>query len=259
MLAVEGGVATEVGGFATRRVCCQPDWLAAPLCAVVVSDDPGLGELLSVSHPEHPLQRVCAELEDPHGATAVWPCAYLAAERIFALRSSGSLAEGFSMAEVGCGAGLPSLAALELGAGSVSALDREALPLAFLEAAVPLRHVAKLRTTVADLCREDCSALLRSADVVVAADLLYEERVATRLAELLVPCVPQTELIIVDPRRRGREAFLAEFNRTLRLRGLGKRAFFEDAELPAWAPSFLDPFDGSSQKLSVGLLRLEPL
>ena len=85
--------------------------------------------------------------------------------------------------------------------------------------------------------------LLDEVDCVVAADLLYEEDVSSALGQLLGDWVSQKDannalyhLVVVDPSRRSRDAFLQAFRDAS-----GKDAFFEEVHVDSE-----DVFDGSS-------------
>ncbi|MDX6481345.1 MAG: hypothetical protein QOG85_1855 [Gaiellaceae bacterium] len=112
------------------------------------------------------------------------------------------------MLELGCGLGLPSLAAA-LGGADVLATD-------WAEDAIELlrenaeRNGAALR--VERVRWSEPEPLLRAApwDVVLGADLLYEERNADQLAALL----PRLggEVLLAEPGRPYAKEFLARFH-----------------------------------------------
>ena len=112
------------------------------------------------------------------------------------------------MLELGCGLGLPSLAAARRGA-DVLATDwaEDAIELLRRNAArndVAV-HVARVRWS-------EPEPLLRAApwDLVLGADLLYEERNAEQLAALL----PRLggEMLLAEPGRPHAKDFLARFH-----------------------------------------------
>lgn len=114
--------------------------------------------------------------------------------------------------ELGCGLGLPSLAAARRGA-EVTATDwaEDALALLRRNAA---RNGVSLRVVP---LRWDTPAALSGAtfDLVLAADVLYEERNTGPLLELLDATVtPTGEAIVADPGRRHAAGFLDEAARS---------------------------------------------
>jgi predicted nicotinamide N-methyase len=116
--------------------------------------------------------------------------------------------EGKRVVEVGAGLGLPSLAAALCGA-DVLATDWADDAVALLKANAK-RNSIRLR--VKRVRWDEPEPLLRGApwDVVLGADLLYEQRNATQLLELL----PQLggDLILADPGRPFAKAFLAHWD-----------------------------------------------
>lgn len=102
-------------GIESKRIIFSPPWCATPLFTYAVDDAPG--EYLSTAHVDHPLSRVYSELQDPFGALGIWPSSAVACEVLHQLRNSGVLSPGFSMLELGAGAGAPSLTAIGLNAG----------------------------------------------------------------------------------------------------------------------------------------------
>jgi predicted nicotinamide N-methyase len=115
---------------------------------------------------------------------------------------------GRRVLELGAGLGLPSLAAA-LGGAKVLATDWADDAIALLRANAK-RNSIRLR--VKRVRWDKPEPILREApwQLVLGADLLYEERNATQLLELL----PQlgNEILIADPGRPFAKAFLAEWN-----------------------------------------------
>ena len=132
----------------------------------------------------------------------LWPSAVVLA-RIAA--SSGCA--GRRVLELGCGLGLPSIAAALAGA-DVLATDWSPHAVAFA-AANASRNGATLRTA---LCSwKEPAALLAEApwDLVLAADVLYEQRNVVQLLDLLPRLVDGSgEIWIADPGRRPAEGLL---------------------------------------------------
>ena len=139
----------------------------------------------------------------------VWPSAVALARAL----AREDLA-GLRAVELGCGVGLPTIAALDRGA-QVLATDHNEAALAFAV------HNAR-----EELGREPGTALLDwfspqldglgPFDLVFAADVLYERRNAPALADLVPRLLaPGGEAIFADPRRPPASSFLE----TMRARG----------------------------------------
>jgi predicted nicotinamide N-methyase len=113
---------------------------------------------------------------------------------------------GLRVLELGCGLGLPSLAAARAGA-AVLATDRCAEPLALLERNARLNGL-ELETAEVDWRRH--AVLLERApfDLVLAGDVLYERPAVAELLELLPRLGP--EAWIADPGRPATGAFLEQ-------------------------------------------------
>ncbi len=112
---------------------------------------------------------------------------------------------GRRVLEVGCGLGLPSLAAALAGA-DVIATDwaREALCLATRNAEA---NRLRIETALVDW-RAPTSPNLSAFDVVLAADVLYEERNAVPLLGLLTAATAdEGTVLIADPGRRHSTVF----------------------------------------------------
>ncbi len=106
--------------------------------------------------------------------------------------------------ELGCGLGLPSLAAARGGA-EVVAVDWSADAVALLERNAG-RNVVRLRAVTADWRDSDAVAALGPFDLVVAADVLYEARNAGPILALLAAL--DAPAVIADPGRRHASCFL---------------------------------------------------
>ncbi|GAA1869121.1 hypothetical protein GCM10009836_57110 [Pseudonocardia ailaonensis] len=137
-----------------------------------------------------PFDEVGDELLPPHWAQ-LWPSG------IELARAAEGIAPGTRVLEIGCGLGLPSLAAARAGA-DVLATD--------------------LSTTAVDLVRRSASGTLRAVahswtevagrvDLVLGADLLYGHRNVVELLEVLPRLAPQVWL--TDPGRPLAPEFLA--------------------------------------------------
>jgi predicted nicotinamide N-methyase len=126
----------------------------------------------------------------------LWPSALVLAERLSARPLAGARA-----VELGCGVGLPAIVAALAGA-EVLATDWYPEALSFTRANAAAAR-ARVDTMAVDW-REPPSALLARppADLVIGADLLYEERNGAALAELIPRLlIPSGEALIADPRR----------------------------------------------------------
>lgn len=137
----------------------------------------------------------------------LWPSG-----RALARHVAGLDLEGRTVLELGCGLGLPSLAAARRGA-DVTATDWAEDALALLR-----RNAARNGVSLRLLpLRWDTPAALSGAtfDLVLAADVLYEARNARPLLELLDATVALAgEAIVADPGRRHAAGFLDEAARS---------------------------------------------
>jgi predicted nicotinamide N-methyase len=137
----------------------------------------------------------------------LWPSGVALARRVAARALRGA-----RVLELGCGLGLPSLAAA-LAGGRVLATDwsPQAIELLRDNAA---RNDAELELEVVDWQRP--APLLERApwDLVLGADLLYERRNVAPLLELVPELLGERgELWLADPGRAPADDFLAEFER----------------------------------------------
>ena len=126
----------------------------------------------------------------------LWPSAHVLAAEL-----AGRDLRGRSVVELGCGVGLPSVVAA-LGGADVLATDWYGEALGFV-AANAAAAGARVATLLVDWSAPPPALLARPpADLVVGADVLYEERNGPALAAL-VPRIlaPGGELLVADPRR----------------------------------------------------------
>jgi predicted nicotinamide N-methyase len=130
----------------------------------------------------------------------LWPSA-LALARVVAARAL----HGARTLELGCGLGLPSLAAA-LAGGRVLATDWSPQAIELLEENAE-RNGAVLETALVDWARPDAIVERAPWDLVLAADVLYERRNVPLLLDLL----PRlgAEVWLADPGRAPAEQFLA--------------------------------------------------
>jgi predicted nicotinamide N-methyase len=132
----------------------------------------------------------------------LWPSGVALARRL-----AGRSLRGARVLELGCGLGLPSLAAA-LAGGRVLATDWSPQAIALLEDNAA-RNGAALETARVDWARPEAVVERAPWDLVLAADVLYERRnVAPLLA--LVPRLlgARGELWLADPGRAPLEDFL---------------------------------------------------
>jgi predicted nicotinamide N-methyase len=119
--------------------------------------------------------------------------------------------DGVRLVELGCGLGLPSLAAARGGA-DVLAVDAEDEALALLERNARANGVV-LQTLQADWAEPQQLLERAPFDLAIAADVLYEDRAPAQLAGLL-PRLAQ-RVLIADPGRPGAAELLERAELTL--------------------------------------------
>jgi len=131
----------------------------------------------------------------------LWPSG-VALARAIATRSL----KGATVLELGCGLGLPSLAAA-LAGGRVLATDWSTAAIELLTTNAE-RNGATLETAVISWAAPDAVLERAPFDLVLASDVLYERRNLPVLAELL-PRLGR-EVLLADPGRAALEDFLAQ-------------------------------------------------
>lgn len=142
----------------------------------------------------------------------LWPSAVALARHV----SKENLA-GERIVEIGCGVGLPSVAALASGA-EVTATDhyQPALDFVRYNAWANLGHSLKPRTRLLDWHTPETEGLEEAFDFVLAADVLYEGRNIPALMALIPTILAAGgEVLLADPRRKNAPTFLEE----MRLKG----------------------------------------
>jgi predicted nicotinamide N-methyase len=133
----------------------------------------------------------------------LWPSGVALARRL-ARRSL----RGARVLELGCGLGLPSLAAA-LAGGRVLATDWSPQAIALLEDNAA-RNGAVLETALVDWARPALVVERAPWDLVLAADVLYERRNVAPLLDLLPRLLGERgELWLADPGRAPLEDFMA--------------------------------------------------
>jgi predicted nicotinamide N-methyase len=143
----------------------------------------------------------------------LWPSSYALADRV-ASEDGGAGGSTLRLLELGCGLGLVTIAALTAGF-DVLATDYYADALMFTRAnawrAVGIDPAVRL------VDWRDLPADLGTFDRVVGADVLYEQRYATIVADTIARTLARSGMaIIADPRRTA----LPEFLRECEARGL---------------------------------------
>lgn len=138
----------------------------------------------------------------PYWAT-LWPVSVYLAEKILTL----PWPPGLTALEVGCGLGLPGVAALLAGLDlTFSDYDRSALR--FVAESARLNGYAKVKTVVADWR----TLPEKPYDLVLASDLIYERRNVEPLVRFLASAVaPAGQALVADQNR----AFAPEFESKL--------------------------------------------
>jgi predicted nicotinamide N-methyase len=118
--------------------------------------------------------------------------------------------------ELGAGLGVPSLVAAARRAG-VTAVDWAA------DAVELLRENAARNSLALDARRTDWRAFEGAYDLVLAADVLYEERNVEPLLELLPQLAP--EVLLAEPGRPHAAAFLERAHERWRVDEAGERVY----------------------------------
>jgi len=157
---------------------------------------------------------------DPYGAV-LWPAASSISNYLLNNCTSSSKMEdrppldGISILELGTGTGLVSLAASRGGACRVIATDYEQLPLDLLDYAQKTLNngITSIETAYLDLC--DSRTSLPPADIVVAADIMYEPKTGRAMAQRSYEALQRGSRVLVgdSPGRAGRPDFLEELDR----------------------------------------------
>jgi len=130
----------------------------------------------------------------------LWPSAVALARRLHEEDLTGK-----KTIELGCGVGLPSVVALERGA-EVLATDHYEAALDFVRHNARINGSREPRTALLDWhAPED---MIETFDLVLAADVLYEQRNAEALSKLIPRLLsPGGEALIADPGRRWEPLF----------------------------------------------------
>lgn len=162
--------------------------------------------------------------EDPYGSV-LWPAASAVAHHISHdsfLKNGSDQQQKPTLLELGTGTGLVALAASASNKyASILATDYETVPLKLLDAAYQLNQNDRIPTTTTtpvvtslfDIC--NLSVPLPSADIVCAADILYEKKTGVALAKRTIEALERGSRVVIgcSPGRPGRPAFLKELQR----------------------------------------------
>lgn len=134
----------------------------------------------------------------------LWPSALGLTQ--FLLKEQGIQA-GQKVLELGCGLGLPGIAAGKLG-GVVTLSDYLEPALAFARSNWQLNHTEAIATTLLDWRQPDPAL---AADWVLASDITYEARNFPYLPHAFRSlCLPKGKIVLSDPRRQVAESFFRE-------------------------------------------------
>lgn len=145
---------------------------------------------------------------DPYGAV-LWPAASAVANHFLTLESymNGKDINELTLLELGAGTGLVSIAAALGGVRKIMATDYEKVPLQLLEFAAEKLNPAKgyknndgkisskIDTFLFDIC--DKSNPLPQADIVVAADIMYEPKTGIAMAHRVMEALNNGSRVIV--------------------------------------------------------------
>jgi len=165
---------------------------------------------------------------DPYGSV-LWPAALTVSEHITrdSFLKSGDGGDNNhppTLLELGTGTGLVALAASASNKyESILATDYETVPLKLLDAAYSLNQnddnniptTTPIVTSLFDIC--NLSVPLPPADIVCAADILYEKSTGIALAKRCIEALERGSRVVIgcSPGRPGRPAFLEELKRLL--------------------------------------------
>lgn len=166
---------------------------------------------------------------DPYGSV-LWPAASAVANHLMKFEQTDRKEQ--TLLELGTGTGLVAIAASRAGYQHVIATDYESVPLRLLEySAAKLNGdvdlTASISTERLDIC-DYYDTPLPDADLVVAADIMYEPATGRAMAHRTAEALKRGSRVIIgcSPGRPGRPAFLDELKRIVP----GIDAEFKDAE-----------------------------
>lgn len=161
--------------------------------------------------------------EDPYGSV-LWPAAQTVSEHITHASfctsdDNNDQQQKPTLLELGTGTGLVALAASASNKyASILATDYETVPLKLLGAAYSLNQSkdgtsTPVVTSLFDIC--NLSEPLPPADIICAADILYEKSTGIALAKRTIEGLERGSRVVIgcSPGRPGRPAFLKELQR----------------------------------------------
>ena len=166
-----------------------------------------------------PSVSVALEKGDPYGSV-LWPAASAVANHLLATKAAKSDKDigQQTLLELGTGTGLVALAAARAGYGRVIATDYETVPLKLLQySAAKLNGEEDLNSRIEmaklDIC--DFDNPLPDADIVCAADIMYEPKTGRATAHRTVEALKRGSRVVIgcSPGRPGRPAFLDELKK----------------------------------------------
>jgi len=195
---------------------------------VAVSEVPLGGRRVTIYHPrsaEDLIDEEAFAVDErlPYWAD-VWPSARVLAERVVRMP-----ADARRFLELGCGAGLVTVAAVMAGF-EVTASDYYDEALRFTALNVLVNTGADIETRTADWRRFPHD--MGRFDVVVASDVLYEREHAQLIAAVLDRTLTARGLALVaDPGRLAAPAFVEQSGERGMLAAIAERVPFEDGEI----------------------------
>lgn len=165
------------------------------------------GNLQTVTVALSPHQSVQVYQANGDYGTRLWPSAKQLAQWFAANSDADGLAGGLRVLEVGCGNGMCAIT-LALAGCQVVATDNDPQALKLTEAAAKAAGVSdRVRTVIFDIC-DARKPLPSDCDVLVAADVMYSEVLASALARRCEQAVTMgARALIADPGRPTRRHF----------------------------------------------------
>ena len=160
--------------------------------------------------------------DDPYGSV-LWPAAMTVSEHITSdsFINENDEQQKPSLLELGTGTGLVALAAsVSNKYSTIHATDYEIVPLKLLDAAQKLNSnqndcKTSISTSLFDIC--DLSTPMPPADIICAADILYEKKTGIALAKRTIEALERGSRVVIgcSPGRPGRPAFIEELQRLI--------------------------------------------
>lgn len=192
-----------------------------------------------------------ANLKKYHQGDSLWPAAVILA-RWLAIDPPVTPLREKTVLELGSGLGLPGITAARLGAARVLLQDVAEPPLhEALQTAVREHVAASISTMRCDWCNlpdrllngsEDVRTFYGAPDVILGADIVFDEAAAIDVADVLAELLrtPEQVALLVDPyKRQHRSAFVE------RCRSRGLTAV--EAEIVTWEPDWDNRFESDEE------------